>query len=571
MGAAVSRDHAKLPFGYTHARKDHSFNASSVSRRKLATRLLRTSDTTSVTPFPIQDTPTAFLPATNTPSTLSETTAIVSYSDSSSLSPLLVLPPATLSALSSSSHTNRTATATTSNSIGTICSSTSTSTSDNNNLLQSSTASTFFVPESGTGASAISGFGESDHSQHSTRSASNITAAVAASAGSHSPHNQHQITVAASCSEHSSITNNNNNNNNNSSATLTPSSGSSVAWTSTTHTTASAMTNPDLVAHAVSSSTSASLKGTTVPTRTSSRLGQAAAESCSSSSSPLQKQRLSQSMRTQEEQENDMDIISALEIADVKAAPYDFFSSSSANNNSSISNNNNGGSSSSSSSGSKSNAVELSSRHHLHSHHSHNHHGHGITSCQHPSISTNLDALVAVPPIIGGGSRLEQDDERQQASRTFPGPDRRIRYMSDTALDAFDEEQQRKQRYQQQAQEELDMELDMGEEGMVKLEGGADESDSILGVELGHLSPIPFSELPSMTSIGLCSRGIVRLSSNIKLLASATCVQIWFGGRRFFFCAFFGLSASFSLLLLGDSSRASDNNNYTMLNTHTQT
>lgn len=134
---------------------------------------------------------------------------------------------------------------------------------------------------------------------------------------------------------------------------------------------------------------------------------------------------------------------------------------------------------------------------------------------------------MAVPPIIGGGSRLEQDDERQQASRTFPGPDRRIRYMSDTALDAFDEEQQRKQRYQQQAQEELDMELDMGEEGMVKLEGGADESDSILGVELGHLSPIPFSELPSMTSIGLCSRGIVRLSSNIKLLASATCVQMY--------------------------------------------
>lgn len=231
-------------------------------------------------------------------------------------------------------------------------------------------------------------------------------------------------------------------------------------------------------------------------------------------------------MRTQEEQENDMDIISALEIADVKAAPYDFFSSGSANNSSAISNNSNNGGSSSSS-GSKSNAVELSSRHHLHSHHSHSHHGHGTTSCQHPSISTNLEAPVAVLPVTVGGSRLEQDDERQQASRTFPGPDRRIRYMSDATLDALDEEQQRKQRYQQQAQEELDMELDMGEEGMVKLEGGVDESDSILGVELGHLSPIPFSELPSMTSIGLCSRGIVRLSSNIKLLASATCVQMY--------------------------------------------
>ncbi|KAK5801960.1 hypothetical protein F5H01DRAFT_325920 [Linnemannia elongata] len=465
MGAAVSRDHAKLPFGYTHARKDHSFNASSVSRRKLATRLLRTSDTTSVTPFPIQDTPTAVLPTTSTHSTLPESTAIVSYSNSSSLSPLLVLPPATLSALSSS-HTKWTTTpiagtATTSSPIdASISSSTSTSTNNNNSPLQSSTTSTFFVPESGTGASAIPGFGESDHSQPSIRSTSNATAAV------------------------------------------------------------------DAVAHAATSSTSAPLKGTIVPTRTSSRMGQAATESCSSSASPLQKQRLSQSMRTQEEQDNDMDIISALEIADVKAAPYDFFSSSAANNSSSISNNNSNNGGSSSSGASKSNAVELSSRHHLHSHHSHIHHGHGSTSCQHPSIPTNLDALVAVPPVIGGGSKLEQDDERQQASRTFPGPDRQIHYLSDTTLDAIDEEQQRKQRYQQQAQEELDMELDLGEEGMVKLEGGADESDSILGVELGHLSPIPFSELPSMTSIGLCSRGIVRLSSNIKLLASATCVQI---------------------------------------------
>ncbi|KAF9126916.1 hypothetical protein BGX30_015016 [Mortierella sp. GBA39] len=507
MGAAVSRDHAKLPFGYTHARKDHSFNASSVSRRKLATRLLRTSDTTSVTPFPIQDTPTTAL-LTNVPSTLLETTAIVSYSNSSSLSPLLVLPPATLSALSSSSHTDWTTTPT-SNPIG--ASSSGTGTSTNN------TASTFFVPESGTEASAIPGLGESDHSQHSTRSNTS-----AAGAGSHSPHNQHRITVTASCSEHSSNTNNSNNN---SSATLTPSSGSSVAWTNTTHATPAAMTDPDMVAQAASS-TSAPLKGTAVPTRTSSRMGQAAAESCSSSTSPLQKQRLSQSMRTQEEQDNDMDIISALEIADLKAAPYDFFSSSSANNSSSISNNNNNSGSNSSSSGSKSNAVELSFRHHMHSHHNHIHHGHGTTSCQHPSTSTNLDAAVAVPPVIGIGSRLEQDDEGQQTSRTLSGPDHRIRYMSDTTLDALDEEQQRKQRYQQQAQEELDLELDMGEEGMIKLEGGEDESDSILGVELGHLSPIPFSELPSMTSIGLCSRGIVRLSSNIKLLASATCVQI---------------------------------------------
>ncbi|KAF9108759.1 hypothetical protein BGX29_007049 [Mortierella sp. GBA35] len=182
-------------------------------------------------------------------------------------------------------------------------------------------------------------------------------------------------------------------------------------------------------------------------------------------------------MRTQEEQENDMDIISALEIADVKA-----------------------------------------------------HHASSSISCQHqhPLISTNLDAVASVPSVLGG-SRLEQDEERPIIpTRTFLGTaDRRI---LDTFVDQEDEQQQQQQRRQlyelpQQAQD-LDMDLDMGEEGMVKLEGGADESDSILGVEMGHLNPIPFSDLPSLTSIGLCSRGIVRLSSNIKLLASATCVQI---------------------------------------------
>ncbi|KAG0368708.1 hypothetical protein BGX24_002730 [Mortierella sp. AD032] len=228
-------------------------------------------------------------------------------------------------------------------------------------------------------------------------------------------------------------------------------------------------------------------------------------------------------MRTQEEQDNDMDIISALEIAD-KKAPYDFFSSSNISNNNN--NNNNNASSSSTNNSNNSNSksvIELSSRY---QHHNHQHsHGSG-TSCQHPLISTNPDAAssVSVPAVLGG-SRLEHDE--RPSLRTFPSPIYRTRYRSYVPLDTFDEEQQqRKQCYQQQQQDELDMDLDMGEEGMVKLEGGADESDSILGVELGHLSPIPFSELPSMTSIGLCSRNIVRLSSNIKLLASATCVQI---------------------------------------------
>ncbi|KAF9909201.1 hypothetical protein EC991_008962 [Linnemannia zychae] len=44
--------------------------------------------------------------------------------------------------------------------------------------------------------------------------------------------------------------------------------------------------------------------------------------------------------------------------------------------------------------------------------------------------------------------------------------------------------------------------------------------------DVAHLSPIPFSELPSLTNIGLCSQRIVKLSSNIRLLSSTTCLQI---------------------------------------------
>ncbi|KAF9952371.1 hypothetical protein BGZ65_005312 [Modicella reniformis] len=44
--------------------------------------------------------------------------------------------------------------------------------------------------------------------------------------------------------------------------------------------------------------------------------------------------------------------------------------------------------------------------------------------------------------------------------------------------------------------------------------------------DVGHLNPIPFSELPSLTNIGLCSHGITKLSSNIRLLSSATCLQL---------------------------------------------
>ncbi|GJJ73406.1 hypothetical protein EMPS_05764 [Entomortierella parvispora] len=44
--------------------------------------------------------------------------------------------------------------------------------------------------------------------------------------------------------------------------------------------------------------------------------------------------------------------------------------------------------------------------------------------------------------------------------------------------------------------------------------------------DVAHLSPIPFSDLPSLTNIGLCTSEIVKLSSNIRLLSSATSIQL---------------------------------------------
>jgi len=44
--------------------------------------------------------------------------------------------------------------------------------------------------------------------------------------------------------------------------------------------------------------------------------------------------------------------------------------------------------------------------------------------------------------------------------------------------------------------------------------------------DVAHLSPIPFSDLLSLTNIGLCSSEIVKLSSNIRLLSSATSIQL---------------------------------------------
>ncbi|KAF9929785.1 hypothetical protein FBU30_001221 [Linnemannia zychae] len=525
MGVAISRDHAKLPFGYTHARKDHSYNNSPVSRRKLTPRLLRTSDTTSVTPFPIQETTITNIPHSRN-STSSSTLASISsipnnnncntttYPEttqyiSSSLSRLLILPPATLDAISNAPTSNSHSNAhwkDTANSNGSITNNDNKNTSSENDAshsIQSSATTTFFVPDSGTDAFDHTGFNESNHSQNLIQSTNQQLPT-----DSQSHDNQHRFTVTASCSEQSD--------NNSNHATLSPSSGSSIAWSNSNRAIPTAMTNPDLVAHATSSSSMLALQKTRMISAV--RLGQPGESSSGPlSSSPLQKQWLSQSMRTQEEQENDMDIISALEIAE--KAPYDFFSPGGGSSNSASNINNS----------SRSSATELSLRHHHHHYHHHhsihnqNHSSHAGTLYQQRSLnSTNFDAATSVP-LIPGGSRLEHDDERMLSSSN-----RRTRYHPETTLDAFDEEQQNKQYYQQhkQRQDEVDMELDMGEEGLVRFESNTDDLESIIGVELGHLSPFPFSELPSLTSIGLCSRGIVRLSSNIKLLASATCVQI---------------------------------------------
>ncbi|KAF9305691.1 hypothetical protein BGZ74_009239 [Mortierella antarctica] len=182
-------------------------------------------------------------------------------------------------------------------------------------------------------------------------------------------------------------------------------------------------------------------------------------------------------------QTSDMDIISALGIADrpYESSSYTFF----------------GGSSSSPP------TARASFGHHQQPH-------------QQPSLHLHKDLLTSLP-------RLTSDMDETGASHPHPHP------RPSTNTNPFQQYHKGKalsyeiqgDEYQDQDQEE-DTDVNTCGYGY----GHDYDAQSILDEELDLLSPIPFSELPSLTNIGLCSHGIVKLSSNIRFLGSATCVQI---------------------------------------------
>ncbi|CAO3570512.1 unnamed protein product [Mortierella alpina] len=491
MGTAVSRDHAKLPFGYTHARKDHSFNTSSVSRRRLAARILRTPDTTSVTPFPIQD----------------------GASSVASIPELVALPPIPLNF---SLHLHEPPSSSSHHSLPAPLPSTPASYSyssaappagpsyhsysysygydhaHSGGIAQSSIS----VPDSGTGATAgtvatssIAGAVPESDSGLETAIRSSRSRNPTANSLSHSrsflhPHNyshshvHHKASLTAAGDHsygHNSSNHNNHNNHNNAGQPSSP-SGSSLGWTST-HQHHTGPTHPSVVqAHAATTSTAAppvSL-ATVPPTALNGQSSLTRYEQEPYSS--IQKQRQSQSFRTQEEQNNDMDIISALSIADRPLqGSYDFFTTTA---------------SPPRSSSLHQQQPTLQAQTQLQQYYLH---------------SATLSKRDSMALLLASSSRMAGQED----------------YETRTSICAVASEHQGRHRRGASYELNDDDYVDMEDEGALKL-----EADSILDEELENLSPIPFSDLPSLTNIGLCSHGIVKLSSNIRLLASATCVQI---------------------------------------------
>ncbi|KAG0055202.1 hypothetical protein BGZ83_009379 [Gryganskiella cystojenkinii] len=242
------------------------------------------------------------------------------------------------------------------------------------------------------------------------------------------------------------------------------------------------------------------------------------------------------SQRTHEEMDSDMDIISALGIADqpyerIMMQQNDYFSFS----NSTSSHGNYTPSTPTSASRMPSAASSASlppvaspyphSTQPHHHHHNYNHHTHLYQPSPHYT-SLKPDAV---------SSRLvvqQEDSETRQGSSTAASvaalaPKRALPYGMGS-----------NNRTGGETRLEHDYSLDEGEEDDEEEEEEEDQPGtltprrkkpsppSILDEEMEMLSPFPFSDLPSLTNIGLCSRGIVKLSSNIRLLTSATCVQI---------------------------------------------
>ncbi|KAF9962396.1 hypothetical protein BGZ72_006217 [Mortierella alpina] len=491
MGTAVSRDHAKLPFGYTHARKDHSFNTSSVSRRRLATRLLRTPDTTSVTPFPIQDgaSSVASIPelVSLPPIPLNFSLHLHEPPSSSSHHSL----PAPLPSTPSYSYSSPAPAA-----AGPSYHSYSYSYGYDHGHSAGMAQSSISVPDSGTGATAgtiatSSTVGAVPESESGLETAirSSRSRNLTGNSLSHSrsflhPHSyshshvHHKASMTAAGDHsygHNSSSNNNNNNNNNPGQSSSP-AGSSLGWTST-HQHHTGMTNPNLVqAQAATTSTAAS-PGSLA------HIPSAALNGPSSSTryeqepySSIQKQRQSQLFRSQEEQNNDMDIISALGIADRPfQGSYDFFTTTPSPPRSS-------------SLQQQQPSLQAQAQSQQYYHH-----------------SATLSKRDSMALLLASSSRMVGQED----------------YETRTSICAVASEDQGRHRRALSYELNDDDYVDVEDEGALKL-----EADSILDEDLENLSPIPFSDLPSLTNIGLCSHGIVKLSSNIRLLASATCVQI---------------------------------------------
>ncbi|KAF9271920.1 hypothetical protein BGZ68_002898 [Mortierella alpina] len=192
--------------------------------------------------------------------------------------------------------------------------------------------------------------------------------------------------------------------------------------------------------------------------------------------SSIQKQRQSQLFRSQEEQNNDMDIISALGIADRPfQGTYDFFTTTPSPPRSSSLHQQQP----------SLQAQTQSQQYYLH--------------------SATLSKRDSMALLLASSSRMVgQEDYETRTSTCAVASEDQGRHRRALSYELTDDDY-----------------VDMEDEGALKL-----EADSILDEDLENLSPIPFSDLPSLTNIGLCSHGIVKLSSNIRLLASATCVQI---------------------------------------------
>ncbi|KAI1320025.1 hypothetical protein EDD11_002357 [Mortierella claussenii] len=407
MGNAVSRDHAKLPFGYTHARKDHSFNTSSVSRRRLASRLLRTSDTTSVTPFPMQD----------------------GSSSVASIPELVEISPVSL----------------------------------------------FIKFGTGTGAAVIvsAPVPESDTLETAVRSSSlrRRSSATAPEAMSPSAARSQYAAAAAHGNAHAILKNAGQ-----APALTTSAPGSSLAWSTSSH--QAGMTNSD-VAHAAITDDS-----TAPSSPPSSSIAGCEQGSCGSSLD--QKQRISESEGTLERHSKDMDIISALGIAD-RPHQYDFFSTPS--------------------SPPSSLAAQPAQSHQ-----------------QRPSMLTKQDSMAL---FVSGSRILEMHRQGDLETRTESTAIRADFRSHPSYKRTLSYELKMTERELQRLHEEDEEFCDSWDANTLQLEGcPGGETDSILDEDLEQLNPIPFAELPNLTNIGLCSHGIVKLSSNIRLLASATCVQM---------------------------------------------